>query len=330
MLDLTQKRIIMPFVVVYKNALKNHVEILNDIKKTESYLPEGGLIEPWKKWYDFGDTCRVEIGCLNESFKDEHPEDYESQINIFNSLDSIIKEGYDDYISQWAKPDVINLFSGPDPLHWEKVFGDIVSDWNYKNTQSFTEKYSDYDKPMNVIGDSGWINSSIDIAKHRANTGKEYAIHYHLDSSADLNPGPKAILTATIYLNDDYEGGEISFLNEFDEIIINYKPSAGDLVIFPSSKPFFHAAMPTFGNINKYFVRHFLTWKYTGSQEWHDGVKKYGESVWSEIRSQVRKSEQAMGFYTKDVYYPDQKNNYDLRYNGMPFFAKEVINLEIK
>lgn len=328
MLDLSQKRIIMPFVVVYKNALKNYVDVLNGIKQTEINQVEGGIIQPWKQWYEFGETVRVEPDLQSKSFKDKNPEEYQSQFNVFSSLNSIIYEGYDDYISQWTKPEVINSFGGSHPHHWQKVFGDIVFDWNYKNIKSFDEDFSGYEKPINIAGDSGWISSSIDVAKHRAHTGREYAIHYHLDSSGDLNPGPKAILTATVYLNDDYEGGEISFLNEFDEVIINYKPSAGDLVIFPSSKPFFHAAMPTFGNINKYFARHFLTWKYTGSEEWHQGVEKYGEAAWAEIRSQVRKAEEAMGFYNKDVYYPDQRSNGDLKYNGMPFFAKEVIDLE--
>ena len=327
MLDLNNKKVLMPFVVVYKNALSNHIEILNAIKKTEDYLPEGGIMEPWKQWYDFGNTVRLgTFGSLKDSFKTEHSEEYKSQLNIFNSLNSIIIEGYDDYIADWSTSNLINSSAAIHPHDWQKVFGDIVSDWNYKNIKTFNEDFDQGTDVMSVDGDSGWIESSIDIAKHHANTNKEFAINYHLDASGDMNPGPKAILTSTVYLNDDYKGGEISFLNEFDNVIINYKPSAGDLIIFPSAKPFFHAALPTSGDINKYFARHFLTYKYVGSKEWHDGIKEYGEKVWLKIHSEIRKAEDAMGFYTKDVYFPGQ-NNKAGRQHGTPFFAKEVINI---
>ncbi|MEM7707121.1 MAG: 2OG-Fe(II) oxygenase [Pseudomonadota bacterium] len=43
-----------------------------------------------------------------------------------------------------------------------------------------------------------------------------------------------------IYLNDDYEGGEL----QFDVLNFTYKPQAGDLVFFPSNHLFSHQSMP--------------------------------------------------------------------------------------
>jgi predicted 2-oxoglutarate/Fe(II)-dependent dioxygenase YbiX len=72
--------------------------------------------------------------------------------------------------------------------------------------------------------------------------------------------GTKAEITVTMYLNDDYDGGDIEYRNydkhfthfriEGDQMIemetnkvipgFNYKPQAGDIIIFPSKLPFYH------------------------------------------------------------------------------------------
>jgi hypothetical protein len=45
--------------------------------------------------------------------------------------------------------------------------------------------------------------------------------------------------TIVVYLNDDYEGGELYF-NEFD---IKLKPKAGSIVMYPSVKPYTHESL---------------------------------------------------------------------------------------
>lgn len=55
----------------------------------------------------------------------------------------------------------------------------------------------------------------------------------HTDSSQ--NPTTENI-SAVIYLNENYKGGEINFPNQ--NIMI--KPSAGSIVIFPSIPPYYH------------------------------------------------------------------------------------------
>lgn len=65
--------------------------------------------------------------------------------------------------------------------------------------------------------------------------GKEFKIH------ADDGPMYKAAVSAVIYLNDDYEGGEIQFPRMDNKTI---KPSTGDIVIFPSNYIMEHASLP--------------------------------------------------------------------------------------
>ena len=61
------------------------------------------------------------------------------------------------------------------------------------------------------------------------------ALAKHSDGSSDpaetgANLSPLIKIGTLIYLNDDYEGGELVF-NDYDMII---KPEPGDLVIFPN------------------------------------------------------------------------------------------------
>lgn len=67
-------------------------------------------------------------------------------------------------------------------------------------------------------------------------------------TGADMGPhvddyGQKGVLplmSAVIYLNDDYEGGELRFPNQ--DVMI--KPEAGSVIVFPSVEPFYHQSMP--------------------------------------------------------------------------------------
>jgi predicted 2-oxoglutarate/Fe(II)-dependent dioxygenase YbiX len=56
----------------------------------------------------------------------------------------------------------------------------------------------------------------------------------HVDSTEDMNA--RALMTAILYLNDDYEGGDLYF----PEQEIRLKPKAGSIVFFPSVQPFYH------------------------------------------------------------------------------------------
>jgi predicted 2-oxoglutarate/Fe(II)-dependent dioxygenase YbiX len=48
------------------------------------------------------------------------------------------------------------------------------------------------------------------------------------------------VVSAILYLNDDYEGGHL----EFPNFGIKIKPQAGMLILFPSNYAYTHAAHP--------------------------------------------------------------------------------------
>ena len=52
------------------------------------------------------------------------------------------------------------------------------------------------------------------------------------------------MLSAIFFLNDDYEGGELTFKNTFDDTVEEVEKKAGSIVIWPSNFLFPHAVKP--------------------------------------------------------------------------------------
>lgn len=132
---------------------------------------------------------------------------------------------------------------------------------------------------------------------------------YHTDYQQEKEdePGQKFELTCNMYINDDYEGGEIAF--SVGEDRFEYKPKAGDVIIFPSKEPFYHGVKPNFIN-KKYFIRSFLMYDKEEDQYWLDGINKYGEALWLEMRKQIRED---ILLSTKPIKHMDyQKPNYTI------------------
>lgn len=87
--------------------------------------------------------------------------------------------------------------------------------------------------------------TAIHIARFEEGSG----MHVHFDSSR-----PDDIATI-IYLNDDYEGGEIYF-PDYNKTI---KPKAGDLVAFPDNENFRHGVNEVVGTTRYTTPRWFTT-----------------------------------------------------------------------
>jgi predicted 2-oxoglutarate/Fe(II)-dependent dioxygenase YbiX len=73
-----------------------------------------------------------------------------------------------------------------------------------------------------------------------------YAPHY------DTHPDAPRVLSAICYMNDDYEGGELEFIN----FNIKIKPEPGMLVLFPSNFAYTHTAHP----VTSGFKYSLVTW----------------------------------------------------------------------
>ena len=73
--------------------------------------------------------------------------------------------------------------------------------------------------------------------------GKYFKIH------GDHGPYYSCTISAVVYLNDDYDGGEIEFIRQ--GLIV--KPKAGDIILFPSNFVYEHASLEVKSGI-KYSV----------------------------------------------------------------------------
>lgn len=73
----------------------------------------------------------------------------------------------------------------------------------------------------------------------------------HVDSE-DPTDKSHPVVSGVLYLNDDYEGGEIYF----PEQDIKIKPEAGSMIMFPSYRPYFHHPLAITSG-NKYMIPFF-------------------------------------------------------------------------
>ena len=128
------------------------------------------------------------------------------------------------------------------------------------------------------------------LAKYKENKSEdELIMTHHTDFVIGewYWPGDKFLVTCTTYLNDDYVGGEIEFYIEGKKII--YKPSAGDILIFPSGSPIYPGNEPYFHGVkmvssgDKYIVRNYLKYPFKVTEEWHEGEREFGVEEWKKI-----------------------------------------------
>lgn len=92
---------------------------------------------------------------------------------------------------------------------------------------NFISRYSEHFQ-LGTVDDEGYVLLKYEV-------GTMYNQHYDC--------GPKQshrVFSIICYLNDDYEGGEL----EFPYLDLTYKPSAGDVIVFPSNYTFSHIAHP--------------------------------------------------------------------------------------
>jgi hypothetical protein len=277
-MDLSNKISVFPKVSVYKKCLDD-VDVMFDIvKKTESYSEKTHLFSPWNEWLGNwkGKACQVDSGRYTEIIGDDEDAVLQRHFikNVFETFDAVSK----DYLDQYANTD-----------GWPEY----IVDWDTENKSVWNEagiSFLRYDSPT------------------EEQTIHSLAMNYHTDTNQDDidSPGPKLAITVTMYLNDDYEGGEISFYDETENKVYNYKPKAGDVTVFPSSAPYFHGVLPFTGN-PRYLLRMFIMYNLKGSEEWFKNVEKFGKEKWAEMEKQRLQDNWSKGKHLRHVEFDKNK-----------------------
>lgn len=242
---------------VFKKAYKYGAEIIDYYENLPPFdKPE----ENWDGWYAFGDHRRILTpGPLWDSFPDK--DSFDKQ--VFNSIEN--KAHRNEMVKE-----VLNLF--------------------YETTKMYAE-----DQNINF---PNWKWEAFDIASYNpgAGAGPDHGMAYHTDFQHEKHdePGVKFGFTCLFYLNDNYGSGEIMFkeLSDNLEDVVwrgDYKPSAGDIVIFPSRHPIYHATRKC-SDGKKYLLR--LYWRYEedGHPEyWAEKAKYDNEEDWEIYLKEKRK-----------------------------------------
>lgn len=163
----------------------------------------------------------------------------------------------------------------------EKAFYDEIQ-------EAYNAVIMDYVEKTNVELPEGWRFSGCSFSKYFDQVdvlSNNMTMQYHTDhiTSQKDAPGEKFFITCTMYINDDYDGGDIEFY--VDGVLTNHKPEAGDIVVFPSIEPYYHG-VKTIHNGEKFFVRNFIMHTFPGTKEWLDNQLKWGAYRWAKMESE--------------------------------------------
>jgi hypothetical protein len=172
----------------------------------------------------------------------------------------------------------------------EVFYRDQVLDAFKISTSHFLKKHGlSVQKDWIEMGPS-FCRYNQDIYNDDSNPESPLTMLYHTDYRfAEFDaPWPQFALTCTMYLNDDYEGGDVLFKIMGSDEIKPYKPKAGDVMVFPSGHPkllsedgvYFHA-VKTITKKDKYFIRYFYLLPNNASDKWLELEKQYGKEEWA-------------------------------------------------
>lgn len=237
-------------IYVFKGLIPNSDRFVEVLKEAEQDPNSSYLYKDWQDWSIFG-TYVVWIG------KDQ-PE--------------------------------VSYTSPPDKYKEEKHFLDLIENAFKVSTETYLEKHG-----LSVGED--WVKMGPSISKYKYKEDGQgpangLAMLHHTDYKKleREEPGNKFALTCTMYLNDDYEGGGLSFLVKGSKDYIDYKPEAGDVIVFPAGHPdlltedgeYYHGVKTIFKK-DKYLIRCFYQIPFEGTPEWHANKAKYGEELWAKM-----------------------------------------------
>lgn len=234
----------------------NYIEIYpgvnvyrNVFKDLDSFLEKANKCNGWEQWYTFGSMLSLQ----------------EMQI-VFNSFPS--KE---EYLAS-RKWDI-----GTENLKIRGELAEEVAEIFYDVTNHYINMNPEYSLP-------NWIKGPASVNRYNDGSGvsDNYSMNYHTDYNQESqnSKGIKFGITTTFYLNDDYQDGEICF--KINEHFISHKPQRGDVIVFPSKPPYYHAVRKSSGT-DRYMIRSFWQFEYEGSKEWLEGQERYGKETWDSM-----------------------------------------------
>ena len=229
-----KKDILANKIVVYRNAIPHLEELIEILKKSEY----------WIKWYDVGEQIPIDADEINFNFKNfPNQEEWNSKLFFWKN----------------------SHFFRKNPEALEKLFWGEIEKAFYETSKDYFSIFPVQDMP-------NWVRGGLNFLKYNAKNENEvtteaagtlnYSLPFHTDYhyATAHKSGTKPEITVTMYFNDNYDGGDIEFRvfekqythmriegntmidMDTNQVVkgFNYKPQAGDIIIFPSKLPFYH------------------------------------------------------------------------------------------
>lgn len=226
---------------IFNKWVKNPQEYI------DYYLTDPEQISRWVSWYIFGEM----IG--------------DSGLSWGTTTEFPTKEA-------WTKE-----FSGePDPYKRK------IADLFYDASSIFINETKTY-LPSWKAPTWGIARYFPDVPEFNEADSDGRTMRHHTDYQQEIAeyPGEKFGITAVVYLNDDYEGGDINFRitdpEDNKKVVkeIFYKPEAGDILMFPSTPPYYHGVMNV-KKASKYMIRLYWIFEEEASEDYKRLKEKYG------------------------------------------------------
>lgn len=276
------KTVICSNIVVYHNALEKYSEALSIMKQSEKIKEKIYHLPPAQKWLMYGSITQVD-GSMDENLYNKD-EDSEKQKKIFKEIHDVYNLVCKDFFANHLK---------------EKDFPKFINNFDRENGHPWTTSgisFLKYD-----IKDEDYYKNEAEITHNRTMGYHTDTQYYDSDSR-----GNKLIVTVTMYLNDEYDGGEICFLDASTGKQYYYKPKPGDVTVFPSGEPYWHSVLPSY-NAERFLLRMFCMYDYPGSKEWLDNESKFGVDNWSKMERERKQKVWDEGLARIIIVYPEEE-----------------------
>lgn len=288
------KKVLLDKILVYRNVLNNPESILNEILNSKNNNKKDNYISNWEDWAYSGSRAKLNFFDSGTKLTNEYA------VNQYKSIQEIKKAFH------VVAKDYLNIYK--DINYFDRI------------------KQYEFDKSTSLNEGKLVILDEVSILHHgKTPDEKDFGMNYHTDHH-QYDPdsrGMHLFITITFYLNDNYEGGELSFIDEKNNSLIFYKPKPGDILVFPSFYPYFHGVDRVLSG-DRYLIRTFLGYYYNGSEEWKNNFNEY-KNEWLNIEKERIEKEWNRPEYFRAVSYLDtDKISNDGKEIKIPLFKEEA------
>jgi hypothetical protein len=234
----TKKIVIAPQIVVYRDIFKHSRELVDLLKidRPDSMFSKSVI------WYKNGTRkflLFTKDGLIKESLS-EYSKNEQKYIKEISDIADFIHK---DYFTQFGKDNGI----------WPS----FIKNWTQLDS---LQSYYRIDYFHYMIKNRLEFDNS---------DGPSLMMDYHVDEFPVKNKkrDQRHVITINYYLNDEYDGGEICAYDSISNKNYKYKPAPGDVVVMPSTAPFYHGVQ-SYYNFDRHFLRTFIN--YDNAGDWVD------------------------------------------------------------